>query len=155
MSAILEKQDAAQRRAAKKYKIATLDELRRGPMKYRWDIIERDAIKMLNARQDVPVGSPDTFRNDFVNYMAAIYLSCCHVEKVSIPESVLHLVCRQLDQRTFGVKSNENALSGICDAQQLRQSEPEIGNKELARRIGVAPKTSRRWIQEGLLPGPA
>lgn len=144
MSSLIHKQTLAQERSAKKYDIATVDELRTGPAKYRWDVIERDAGKLLEA-------APGTIRNDFIDYMAGIYLSCCFVERVLPPESVYYLVVQQLNGRTFGVKGDGSAID---DALRIIQEEPGISKHKLAKNIGVAPKTIRRWISDGLLPWP-
>lgn len=151
MSSILDRQSDAQERAAKRFGISTIDQLRKSPMKYRWDVIEHDALKLLEARTDLPTGRAGTARNDFISYMAGLYLSCAFVEKVPIPEPVLHLACRQLKTKSFAIKSDESSEL-IDEACRLIADNPKISDRVLATRVVRSPKTIRRWRAKGLIP---
>jgi len=55
MSAHLERQRDHYSKLAKKFGLATLKELSARPLRYRWDLIERDINKLLSRPRHLPV----------------------------------------------------------------------------------------------------
>jgi hypothetical protein len=146
------RQSDAQARAARKYGLATLAELRWAPRAsaYRWDLIDRDINKLLARRRDLPAGSPAAIPDVFVNYMIGIWLNCCAAEGVPRQEICLLLYGRQHEAPSYAERRPEKA-DALTAAQTIKKKEPDISDRALAQRVGVDRKTIRNWKQQGHL----
>jgi len=153
MSPRLFRQSQAYDRLAKKHGLATSEQLRDSPARYRWELIERNVRALLSRRRDLPNGSKGTYPEILVNYAASMFLACCLVEKRPPPPELVHLIWQQLDVGSFGVKKGEKD-SEIVKAQQIRADTPLMSNRELARLVGVPTTTIGRWVKDGLLLPP-
>jgi hypothetical protein len=143
-------QEAAYDRLAEKYGLTSAKERLVGPARYRWDLIERDIHVLLNRRTDLPAGSKDTYPEPLVNYLAVTYLACCVVESRAPSQELVHLIWRQLDLMHFGMKGGKP--DALQMARQIRNAEPGISNRMLARRVRVDTSTVGRWVNRGRLP---
>jgi hypothetical protein len=151
MSPRLIRQDQAYDRLAKKYGLATSKQLRAGPARYHWDLIERDIKALLLRRRDLPNGCKGTYPKSLVNYAASMFLTCCMLEKRPLLPELVHLIWQQLDVKNFGIKKGEKQ-NLIVTAQQICSEERSISNRQLAKRIRVPTATIGRWVESGLLP---
>jgi hypothetical protein len=155
MSARLNRQTAAQEKMARRFGIATSRELLIAPLRYDWSLIDRDINTLLRRERDLsssssggPVGQ--RIPEAFVNYMAALYLACCRVEKRPPPESLLHLISEQLNVATFGLQGGTSKT--LDEAQRLRALDPAMSNRKLAAAVKVNPAQVSKWIAAGDLP---
>jgi hypothetical protein len=147
----LDKQVGSQGRYASQYGIASLKELRCGVNRYRWDLIERDVNAFLLRRRDLPTGSPGTYPETLVKYMASIYLSCSRIEGRPPPENLAHLISHLLEVPSFALKGADRDSEALERAREIRHADPGVSNKAIAREIGVAASTVGRWVKDELL----
>lgn len=153
MSPRLLRQSRAYDRLAKKHGLATSEQLRAGPARYRWNLIEQDLKILLARRRHLPIASRGGYPEVLVNYAASMFLTCCLVEKRPPPPELVHLIWQQLDVESFGVKKGEKDEK-IIKAQQIRSVDTLMSNRELARLVKVPTATIGRWVKSGLLPPP-
>ena len=149
MSAHLERQRDHYSKLAKKFGLATLKELSARPLRYRWDLIERDINKLLSRPRHLPVAYTGAISDALANYLAVTYLGCCSAENRPPPQELVLLIGQLLDVSRFGVKAaNDRAL---IQAQGLRNENPAISNNVIAKTVGVNPGTVSRWVKAGHL----
>jgi hypothetical protein len=142
-------QDVAYERLAEKYGLTSSKDRLLGPARYRWDLIERDIDALLKRRTDLPAGSKGTYPVPLVNYLSATYLACCVAENRAPPQTLLFLIWQQLHLASFGIKGGKPDALG--QAREIRNAEPDISNRMLARRLRVDVSTVGRWVKRGLL----
>jgi hypothetical protein len=80
MSAHLKRQGDHYDKLAKKFGLATSKELQARPLRFRWDLIERDINKLLFRPRHLPVAMTKAIPDALANYMAVTYLGCCLAE---------------------------------------------------------------------------
>src|SRR5947209_6061579 len=133
---------------AKEHGLATSQELQIGPLRYRWDLIERDVNALLWRRRGLPEGSPGTYPESLVSYSASMYLGCCMAEGRAPSQELLLLIGGLLKASNFGPRGKDYQL---LEARRIRGDQPGMSNGELGRHVGVDVATVGRWVKSGKL----
>jgi hypothetical protein len=146
-------QAASWERNAKKYGLAGPQDIQAGPLRYRWDLIERDIATLLRRPRNLPLGSKNRVPEAFVSYLASVFLACCEREGRAPSNELTVLVGQQLGVSCFGTKGVDP--SQLYAAQQLRADNPSISNRDIAKKVRVNLSTVGRWVREKFLAPPA